>query len=330
MTQTFGAYQLVHGDAIEWLGKASANTIHAIVTDPPYGLVEYSPIELTKQRNNSGGIWRLPYVYDGYQRRPLPRFTVLRHKDHQRIYLFFNELARQLVRVLVPGAHVFISTNQLVSHWIVLGFVENGFEKRGEIVRIVQTLKGGDRPKNAHVEFSDVSVVPRSSWEPWLLFRKPLEGRVQDNLRKWGTGALRRLPDGRPFKDLIVSAPAGRAERQIANHPSLKPQDFMRQLSWASLPLGRGVILDPFAGSGSTIAAAASLGLTSIGIERDRHYYEMAVAAVPRLVRLRLRGFTIERSEKHGEPTVRTRAETVKEQEQTTPMIETGQLRSRG
>jgi hypothetical protein len=39
-----------------------------------------------------------------------------------------------------------------------------GFEKRGEVIRLVQTLRGGDRPKNAHREFAEVSVMPRSSW----------------------------------------------------------------------------------------------------------------------------------------------------------------------
>lgn len=47
----------------------------------------------------------------------------------------------------------------------------------------------------------------------------------------------------------------------------LKPQDFMRQIVRAALPLGKGIILDPFMGSGSTIAAAAYLGLASIGLE---------------------------------------------------------------
>jgi hypothetical protein len=78
-----------------------------------------------------------------------------------------------------------------------------GFEKRGEIIRLVQTLRGGDRPKNAHNEFPDVTVMPRSCWEPWGIFRKSCEGRVQDNLRKWGTGGLRRLSDRAPGEPLL-------------------------------------------------------------------------------------------------------------------------------
>jgi site-specific DNA-methyltransferase (adenine-specific) len=167
-----------------------------------------------------------------------------------------------------------------------------GFEKRGEIIRLVQTLRGGDRPKNAHDEFTDVTVMPRSAWEPWGLFRKPLEGRVQDNLRKWKTGGLRRVSESDPFLDVIRSAPTRPDERNLAPHPSLKPQAFMRQLVRASLPLGEGVVLDPFMGAGSTIAAAEAVGYQSIGIEQDPVYFRVAESAIPALARLKVDGAT--------------------------------------
>jgi site-specific DNA-methyltransferase (adenine-specific) len=190
------------------------------------------------------------------------------------------------MRVLVPGGHIFIATNPLVSHHVYTAFLGAGFEKRGEIIRVVQTLRGGDRPKGAHEEFDDVSVMPRSCWEPWGLFRKPCEGRVQDNLRKWSAGGLRRLSKSEPFKDLILSSPARGRERELAEHPSLKPQHFMRQLTRAALPLGKGLILDPFMGSGSTIAAAAACGLRSIGLEINPEYFRLATKAIPELIEL--------------------------------------------
>ncbi len=161
--------------------------------------------------------------------------------------------------------------------------MKEGFEKRADIIRVVYTLRGGDRPKNAHTEFSDISVMPKSCWEPWGLFRKPCEGRVQDNLRKWRTGGLRRISSDEPFKDLIYSSPARGVEREIAPHPSLKPQAFLRQIVRAALPFGEGVLLDPFMGSGSTIAAATACGLNSIGLEVNRRYFEMAEKAIPPL-----------------------------------------------
>lgn len=279
-------YQLVNVDAFDWLQDAPIESIHAIVTDPPYGLVEYSEKELAKLSKGKGGVWRLPPAFDGNKRMPVPRFTVLREGDRKDLKDFFYRFASLAKCVLVPGAHVFIATNPLVSAFVYESFMKAGFEKRAEIIRTVSTLRGGDRPKNAHDEFADVTVMPKSCWEPWGLFRKPCEGRVQDNLRKWRTGGLRRISESEPFKDLIRSAVAPKREREIAPHPSLKPQAFLRQIVRASLPLGEGIILDPFMGSGSTIAAAEACGLRSIGLELRREYFSLAKSAVPKLANI--------------------------------------------
>ena len=278
-------YRIHLADAFAWLEEREENSIHAIVTDPPYGLKEYTETEKAKLRKGRGGVWRIPPSFDGCQRSPLPRFTVLDKADIAALRSFFARFAKQAMRVLVPGGHIMIATNPLLSHYVYIPIMEAGFEKRGEIIRLVQTLRGGDRPKNAHEEFHDVSVMPRSGWEPWGLFRKPCEGRVQDNLRKWGTGGLRRVSGKNPFLDVIQSAPARNGERKIAPHPSLKPQAFMRQLVRAALPLGHGVILDPYMGAGSTIAAAEAIGYSSIGIEKDSAYYSVATKAIPVLAR---------------------------------------------
>ena len=279
-------WSIHRADAFAWLDEAPACSIEAVVTDPPYGVVEYTPAQLAKRRNGRGGVWRIPPAFDGARRQPLPRFTALGPPERAVIRAFFDGLATRLQRVLTPGAHVFVAANPVVSHLVYEPFVAAGFEKRGEIVRIVKTLRGGDRPKNAHDEFPGVSVMPRSSWEPWGLFRKPLEGRVRDNLRKWGTGGLRRISEREPFRDVIECAPARGRERAIAPHPSLKPQLLMRQLVRASLPLGEGVVLDPFMGSGATIAAAAALGVRSIGLEIDEECFRLAERAIPGLAAL--------------------------------------------
>lgn len=283
-------YTIVLADCLDWMGKAPCNTVHAIVTDPPYGLKEYTSVEKKKLRNGRGGVWRIPPAFDGCKRSPLPRFTVLTEDERLGLRDFFGEFARAAFRMLVPGGHIFIATNPLLSHLAYLPLIEAGFEKRGEVIRLVQTLRGGDRPKNAHREFGEVTVMPRSCWEPWGLFRKPCEGRVQDNLRKWKTGGLRRTSQHVPFTDVIRSSPTRADERAVAPHPSLKPQAFMRQIVRACLPLGEGVVLDPFAGGGSTLAAALAVGYESIGIELDQRYFRLATMAIPRLAAMHTNG----------------------------------------
>jgi site-specific DNA-methyltransferase (adenine-specific) len=289
-TFEYGHCKLYQGDCFEWMRAQSRNSIHAIVTDPPYGLLEYSPEQQEKLRRGKGGVWRIPPSFDGHARSPLPRFTVLDERDIERIYQFFHDWGRACLPALVPGAHVAVASNPLLSYRVSAALADAGLERRGEVIRLVMTLRGGDRPKNAHEEFPEVSVMARSMWEPWLLFRKRFSGRVQDNLRRWGTGGLRRPSHGKPFGDVIASHPTRPPERRLAPHPSLKPQSFLRPLVRAILPMGTGVVCDPFAGAGSTLAAAESVGYQSVGIEKDPVYVEIARSAIPRLHRFNAAG----------------------------------------
>jgi site-specific DNA-methyltransferase (adenine-specific) len=63
------------------------------------------------------------------------------------------------------------------------------------------------------------------------------------------------------------------------NHPTVKPTDLMAWLVRLITPPG-GVVLDPFAGSGSTLVAAKREGFNYIGIERESEYVEIARARV--------------------------------------------------
>lgn len=288
-------YDLHHGNAFQILAdKYDENSIHAIVVDPPYGVVEFETANVEKMREGKGGIWRIPPELDGNKRKPLPRFTVLSDNDKEKLRNFFLTFGEAANRVLRPGGHVFLATTQLLMHEVSKQLDASGLERRDVLVRETKTLRGGDRPKGAHEKYQMVSSMPRVYWEPWLLYRKPLEGRLQDNLEKWQTGGLRRESIERPFTDLLEDGKTPKTETEIVKnahpepenaeaHPNLKPQYLLRELCHAALPLQEGVILDPFMGSGSTIAAAHALGYNAIGIEIDETFYEMAENAIPKL-----------------------------------------------
>lgn len=292
VTDTFryGQATLLLQDCLAWLSQRAERSVHAVVTDPPYGLLEYTADQKAKLRAGRGGVWRIPPSYDGHLRSPLPRFTVLTQADLQKLHEYFYGWARALRPRLVPGAHVLVASNPLVSPYVSTALARAGLERRAELARLVMTMRGGDRPKGAHDEFAGVTVMPRSQWEPWLLYREPIEARtVADNLRKWKTGGLRRVSGAQPFGDVIKSHPTGPVERRIAPHPSLKPQSFLRQVVRAVLPLAEGIVLDPFAGAGSTLAAAEAVGYECIGLEVDPAYFHLAREAIPALAALPVR-----------------------------------------
>ena len=286
-----GKSLVIHADCFEWMSRIPKDSIHAIVTDPPYGVKEYDFEQIEKRTNGSGGTWRIPPSFDGSNRAPLPRFTALSQKELHTLQRFFYEWGVLALRTLRPGGHIFIATNAFLSQLVFSSLVKSGLEFRGELIRLVRTFRGGDRPKNAEEEFPEVCSLPRSAYEPWGIFRKPLPAgmKVSECLRTYETGGLRRVSIDQPFADVIMSERTSQKERLLADHPSLKPQSFLRQVVRAALPLGKGVVLDPFMGSGSTVAAAEALDLTAIGVERFVNYFDMSRSAILALTKVQVK-----------------------------------------
>src|SRR5487761_334310 len=72
-----GLVELYQADCTEWLCSQADASFEAVVTDPPYGMLEYTAPQIRKLRAGRGGVWRIPPALGGYRRSPLPRFTVL-------------------------------------------------------------------------------------------------------------------------------------------------------------------------------------------------------------------------------------------------------------
>ena len=90
--------------------------------------------------------------------------------------------------------------------------------------------------------------------------------------------------DLKPKNNMRVNAPRKSEAEKFAtkhanNHPTVKPTDLMAWLVRLVTPPG-GIVLDPFAGSGSTLVAAKREGFQYIGIEREAEYVEIAKARV--------------------------------------------------
>ncbi len=280
-------YHLHHTDCFDWLRECPAQSLHAVCTDPPYGLLEFTEKEVSKLRAGRGGVWRLPPTMGGSKRDPLPRFTVLNAAQKKNLARFFHEWGKLLMPALVPGAHVCVAGHPIMQHLVQTALADAGYEVRAAIMRLYFSFRGGDRPKNAEREFPEVCVTPKGAYEPWMLFRKPIAERtVAENLRRWKTGGLRRLGPDKPLPDSIPSGRTPDREEAISDHPCLKPQHFMRIIVRSLLPLGEGLVLDPFMGSGSTIAAAQAVGYQAVGVELDEAYFRQAEHCIPRLAAL--------------------------------------------
>jgi site-specific DNA-methyltransferase (adenine-specific) len=93
------------------------------------------------------------------------------------------------------------------------------------------------------------------------------EGGWGEYGEQWGGYA----DSGTPAR-FFYSAKASKADRAGSKHPTVKPLNLMRYLCKLVTPPG-GTVLDPFAGSGTTLQAAIEEGFCAIGIEREAEYH---------------------------------------------------------
>lgn len=97
---------------------------------------------------------------------------------------------------------------------------------------------------------------------------------------KWAAECLRILKPA-----YVAKAP--KSERPVVDgtaHPTVKPLALMRWLIRLVTPPG-GVVVDPFAGSGTTLEAAYLEGFESIGVEMTPDYWPLVAARIERVTK---------------------------------------------
>ena len=160
----------------------------------------------------------------------------------------------------------------------------------------------GRWPANVVLDESQAAELDRQvgpvHWQATNNTRKSSGWGVSEgkSRRQWDApkvGAERLAKEGPglgPSKFFYV-AKAGRRERPEVDgvkHPTVKPLALMRHLCRLVTPPG-GVILEPFAGSGTTVEAAMLEGFDVVGIEREAEYLPLIGARVQRALEVRAR-----------------------------------------
>ncbi|MEI2779690.1 MAG: hypothetical protein V9G19_27785 [Tetrasphaera sp.] len=129
-----GASLLVHADAFAWLAALPECSLHAVVTDPPYGVKEYEPTRaraVGRRASGACGVSRRRST--DTPARPLPRFTALTPRERAVLEAFFADWgARSSCARCAPAAHVFLAGNAFLSQLVFGAVVRGGLEFRGE------------------------------------------------------------------------------------------------------------------------------------------------------------------------------------------------------
>lgn len=148
----------------------------------------------------------------------------------------------------------------------------------------------------------------KPAWEPIVVARRPLEGRLTDNVRAHGTGVMNiragmdkingayppnllmgeealaaAVAQGAPdhvWPVFRYQPKAPKRERPVVGgvqHSTVKPLELMRYLIRLVVRPG-SLILEPFAGSGTTLQAAAMENTRAVGCELDDRYIPLIKA----------------------------------------------------
>lgn len=256
---------LFHADMREALAALPDCCIDAVVTDPPYS------IESISKRFGNPGSALAQHGKDGAYTRLSQKFVGVQWDSN---IAFEPETWRKVWRVLKPGGHLAVFGFAKRAHRMVSAVEDAGFEIREGVFWVYATgqVRRRENLKSAH--------------ESICIARRPLsEPTLQKNLERWGVGALvidaargegDRWPANIVHSDVFAhpwfyNAKANTADRAGSKHPTVKPVALMQWLVRLVTPRG-GVVLDPFAGTGTTGVAALAEGCKALLIERESEY----------------------------------------------------------
>lgn len=173
--------RILHGDCRAAMRVLADNSVDSIVCDPPY--------HLTTGKKGGTGQATLNLATPQGRSRIGTGFMGLAWDGGD---VAFDPITwREARRVLKPGGHVLAFGGTRTYHRLVCAIEDAGFEVRDMLAWLYGTgfPKGTDKAKIPE-EWKGWNTALKPAIEPICMARKPMEGTLAENLRKWGTGAL--------------------------------------------------------------------------------------------------------------------------------------------
>ena len=274
------------GDCQDELPKIGKNTIDLVLTDPPYGIdvmgVDWNRDKIEDLKSKAG-------VVGG------PVGMKFNPEDSVKLQKFLEPVFDQYFNVLKPGGFCLVFSQARSCHRVGLALENSGFELRDQLVwdygcgqQKAQGIQNFIK-KNRELSDSDKEWLTYATngkktpqlaptFETIWLAQKPKEGRTVENYIKWQTGLVNF--DGDVVRNRFEYSKPNKYEREVSgNHPTLKPLPLFEELIKRFSNKG-GLVLDSFAGSGTTAVAANNTGRRSYCIEFDKQTYEEALKKI--------------------------------------------------
>ena len=275
--------RIIHGDCLEQLGTLAAESVHLVLTDPPYFLDGLD----RAWKKGADTAPRSTGVVGG-----LPVGMKFDSKQGLRLQQFIGDVAKHLYPVMKPGAFAVFFSQPRLSHRMAVGLEDAGFEIR-DLLAWHFTKKAQfkafshdhfidkmamDEKEKAHLKSKMQGLKTpqlRPQFETMILAQKPRQGTFVDNWQKFQTGfinAKETLGGTSPSTVMVAEKPR---KEDYNGHLTVKPLDLKEHLI-RLLSLPHQTVLDPFLGSGTTALAARNTKRACIGIEINPAYIALS------------------------------------------------------
>ncbi|MBL0480566.1 DNA-methyltransferase [Aeromonas veronii] len=284
---------IINGDCREELKKLPDDYVSACLTDPPYNYEfighKWDDSEIQRRmdrvKDSNTLVKNIPYgsgLAGGVRNKSWYK------KNRDNIVDYENwcaEWATELFRVCKPGATVLVfNSTRTVAH-VQVALEKVGFYARDIIVyrRTSGIPKGINMQKKLEQKgyqdsekFKGWHSCLRSEWEAICVLQKPLKNNYTETLLEFGTGLFYTEMDNGGFQSNILENIKRDKSQDYNVHCTVKPLELMRKLVEIFVPRIKGsIVIDPFAGSGTTLVAAKEYGIDYIGIEIEPSYIEI-------------------------------------------------------
>ena len=292
--------RIIRGDSTEEIKSISDNYVHAIISDIPYG-IGYEEWDVLHNNTNSalgGASSAQQAAGEIFKRRgkPLNGWSSADKKIPVEYQEWCSTWASDWLRVLKPGGSCFIFAGRRYAHRCIVALENCGFTFKDMLAwekttapcraqRISETYRRRNDDTAAMLWKGWRVANLRPLFEPILWFQKPYKtgGTLADNILEHNVGAwnedalkeynLNYITNTESSFSNIIKVEVCKDDHGL--HETQKPLQLMKLLV-ALVTAKNGIVLDPFAGSGTTCLAAKQLGRHYIGIEIEEKYAETA------------------------------------------------------
>jgi len=278
-------------DSITGLKSLSECSFHLILSDIPYG-ISADEWDVLHSNTNSALLGSSPAQKKAgtifkTRGKPINGWSEADRAIPREYYEWCSAWAPEWFRVLKPGSSALVFAGRRFAHRCICAMEDAGFSFKDML--IWKRNKAAHRAQRVSVVFErrgDADIARqwegwkvgnlRPIYEPILWFTKPYKigTTIADNALKHSVGPyneeafLRYMQRPDNFLDCSYEPNEG------GLHPTQKPVKLMQAIIELTTQPGQ-IVLDPFAGSGSTLVAARNIGRHFLGYETKEEYLEV-------------------------------------------------------